>query len=257
MSAVLKFVEAIHIAPVKSLGLVQANTVHIGAAGIVEDRRFFLVDELGRVVTQRQIGILVQVKPEYQPDKESLRLSFPDGTVVGGLVATGEPVETILWGRPVRGNLVTGDWSKVLSKFCGRAVNLVQSRQPGECYDEYPISLLSKASVEELNRRPEVSSHMDERRFRPNFLLAGCRPHQEDGWMGRQIQLGESLIMQVVAPDPRCAITTVNPDTGQADMDTPSIIKGYRPSPGPAFFGVYAVVEQPGEVSVGDLVTEV
>lgn len=252
-------VQAIHIAPVKSLGLVQRSTVHVGPSGIVEDRRFFLLDQLGRLITQRQVGSLMQVKPDYQPENDSLRLSFPDGTVIEGAVELRDPVETILWGRPVRGNIVSGDWSKVLSKYCGGTVNLVQSRQPGECYDEYPISILSDASVDGLRQRPGVEPGVDERRFRPNFLLAGCQAHEEDGWLGNRLQIGNGPeigpAIMVVAPDPRCAITTLNPDTGRPDLDTPSVIKEYRPSPGPAFFGVYAVVERPGEVSVGDPVT--
>ncbi len=255
MTTSTKSVQAIHIAPVKSLGLVQPATVHVGPAGIEEDRRFFLVDQRGAVLTQRQVGALTLVVPDYQPEREFLRLSFPDGTAVEGVVEVREPVETILWGRPVRGNMVAGDWSKVLSRFCGGTVNLVQARQSGECFDEYPISLLSSASVDGLEQRPGVGGPVDERRFRPNFLLAGCRAHEEDMWLGGQVQLGDGPIVSVVAQDPRCAITTVNPDTGQPDLDTPSVIKEYRPSPGPAFFGVYAVVERPGQVSVGDQVT--
>ena len=255
MTTSVKTIQAIHIAPVKSLGLVQPASVLVGPAGIVEDRRFFLIDQRGMVITQRQMGTLAQVKPDYQPERDFLRLNFPDGTVVEGEFQVREPVETILFGRPVRGNMVAGDWSKVLTRFCGGTVNLVQARQPGECYDEYPISLLSNASVDGLKQRPGVGEHVDERRFRPNFLLAGCQAHEEDTWMGGQVKLGDGPVLRVIAQDPRCAITTLNPDTGTPDLDTPSVIKEYRPSPGPAFFGVYAVVERPGQVSVGDSVT--
>ena len=255
MATVVKTVQAIHIAPVKSLGLVRTASVHVGPSGIAEDRRFFLLDQQGRLLTQRQLGTLVQVKPDYQPENDFLRLTFPDGTTVEGTVEAQEPVETVMWGRRVRGDMVAGDWSKVLTRFCGATVNLVQARQPGECFDEYPISLLSNASVDGLKQRPGVGGDVDERRFRPNFLLAGCQAHEEDGWMGMRLQVGAGLILSVVAPDPRCAITTLNPDTGQADLDTPSLIKEYRPSAGAAYFGVYAIVERPGQVSVGDPVT--
>ncbi len=255
MPAVVKTVQAIHIAPVKSLGLVQPSSVHVGPSGIVEDRRFFLLDQQGRVITQRQVGTLVQVKPDYQPENDFLRLTFPDGMAVEGTVEAQEPVETVMWGRRVKGDMVAGDWSKVLTRFCGGTVNLVQARQPGECFDEYPISLLSNASVDGFKQRPGVGGDVDERRFRPNFLLAGCQAHEEDSWLGGRLQVGAGLILNVVAPDPRCAITTLNPDTGHPDLDTPSVIKDYRPSAGPAYFGVYAVVERPGQVSVGDPVT--
>jgi uncharacterized protein YcbX len=56
-------VEAIHLAPVKSLGLVHPHTVHIERHGIAEDRRFYVIDQHGRLVTQRTRGQLVQVTP--------------------------------------------------------------------------------------------------------------------------------------------------------------------------------------------------
>ena len=245
-------IESIHVAPVKSLGLVTPQTVHVGPAGIVEDRRFYLVDDRGVLLTQRQAGELVQVQAEYQFDLEVLRLSFPDGTVIEGPVETGEPVITQIWGRQVTGHQAGGDWNKALSRFCGRPVTLVQSRQPGECFDEFPISILSSASVDLLGQQPGVELALDPRRFRPNFLLSGCQAHQEDSWLGRMVGIGDEVVLRVVAPAPRCAITTLDPDTGRPDIDTPSVIRNYRPSPGAAYFGVYAVVERPGTVALGD-----
>lgn len=247
-------VEAIHIAPVKSLALASPRSVYAGTAGIVEDRRFYLIDARGALLTQRQAGKLAQVRADYQPGLESLRLSFPDGTVIEGPVETGEPVVTQIWGRQVTGHQARGDWNKVLSKFCGQQVTLVKPRQPGECFDEFPLSILSSASVEMLGQRPEVGFALDHRRFRPNLLLSGCQPHQEDAWLGGSVRIGEELILRVAAPDPRCAITTLDPDTGEPDFDAPSAIRAYRPSSRAAYFGVYAVVERPGTVSVGDVV---
>ena len=58
--------------------------------------------------------------------------------------------------------------------------------------------------------------------------------------------------MRVVAPDPRCAITAVDPDTGgerlrrpENAVELPSCFAG-------PYFGVYGVVENPGMVSLGD-----
>jgi hypothetical protein len=252
----LPFVKAIHIAPVKSLGLAQPSTVHVGPGGIVEDRRLHLVNERGRLLTQREEGRLVQVKAEYRADPEWLFLRFPDGDTVEGPLALGEAVITRIWGRQVAGHAVTGDWSRALSDFCQQPVRLVRSDQSGQCYDEFPISLLSQASLQALSRQAGATVVFDSRRFRPNFLLDGCQAHEEDTWLGGGVQIGERARLRVVAPDPRCAITTHNPETGEGDLDTPSLIKSYRPSPGAAYFGVYALVERPGPVSVGDVVTD-
>jgi uncharacterized protein YcbX len=206
-------------------------------------------------LTQREVGRLVQVKAEYRAEPEWLCLRFPDGAMLEGPLTLGEAVITRIWGRQVAGHAVTGDWSRALSDFCQQPVRLMRSDQPGQCYDEFPVSLLSQASLQALSRQPEAIVVFDSRRFRPNFLLDGCEAHEEDTWLGGAVQIGESARLRVVSPDPRCAITTHNPETGEGDVDTPSLIKSYRPSAGAAYFGVYALVERPGPVSVGDMVT--
>ena len=152
------------------------------------------------------------------------------------------------------GNAVVGEWDSALSEFCGLAVRLTRAQQPGQCYDEFPISLLSAASLERLSEQPGAGMAPDSRRFRPNFLLEGCGPHQEDDWIGEAVQIGDGLQVRVVARDPRCAITAHDPDTGETDFDAPQIIASYRPAGGAAYFGVYGIVERPGRVSVGDAV---
>ena len=69
-------VEAMHLAPVKSLGLVHPNTVHVARHGMVEDRRLYVIDQHGRLVTQRTHGQLVQVTPHYRVQPAWLRLGF-------------------------------------------------------------------------------------------------------------------------------------------------------------------------------------
>lgn len=250
-----KRIQSINIAPVKSLGLVHPQAVHIDSRGILEDRRFHLIDGDGRLLTQRQLGRLVQVRVDYQMEPERLALRFPDGTRIEGTPEMGEPVTTSIFGRFVAGRLVTGRWSEALSQFCGRPVTLVQSDEPGQCYDEYPLSIVSQASIEELGQQPAVTGAIDHRRFRPNFLVDGCLPHEEDSWIDGSLRIGDNLTLRIVARDPRCAITTHDPDTGEQDMDTLRLILSYRPDPQAAYFGMYGIVEHPGDVSLGDMVT--
>mgnify|MGYP002019084671 CR=1 FL=1 len=250
----MRSVENIYISPVKSMGLSGQGEVHVDFSGIVEDRRFYLVDQGGRLLTQRQVGPLVQLESEYQMEPEWLALSLPDGTRVECLVELGEEVATTIWGRRVSGRVLAGDWNRVLSDFCRQPVALVRSNQPGQCYDEYPISLVSEASVLGLRRRAPPSVVLDSRRFRPNFVLGGCQLHEEDEWLGGLVRIGEDLVLRLVARDPRCAITTHDPTTGDTDLDTLGLILSYRPSQRVPYFGVYGIVERPGRVTVGDTV---
>jgi uncharacterized protein YcbX len=50
--------------------------------------------------------------------------------------------------------------------------------------------------------------------------LEGCEEHEEDDWIGSDVDVGEARI-HVAGPVGRCVVTTRNPDTGVSDLDTP------------------------------------
>ncbi|MDQ3668694.1 MAG: MOSC domain-containing protein, partial [Actinomycetota bacterium] len=128
----------------------------------------------------------------------------------------------------------------------------VRAEDPGGAFDAAPVSLLSDASLDELARQSGESG-VDGRRFRMLIHLAGCEPHEEDSWLGRRVRVGETLV-RVTEPNARCRMTTRNPDTGIRDFDTLRAIKNYRGvrEKKAIDFGVYAEVERPGRVKVGD-----
>lgn len=247
-------IKSIHIAPVKSLALIDPKSVYIGFSGIEEDRRFLVRNEAGAMVTQRQIGRLAQVTADYHAATETLRLDFPGGESISATPELGDPVEMKVFRRVVKGWIVTGELSEALSHFCGADLTLMKPESAGVCQDAYPVSLLSQASIEYLGNVAQNGIELEYRRFRPNFLLNGCEPHEEDSWVGKEVAVGDNLRLRVEMLDPRCAITTLNPDTGERDMDTPRLILGYRHNVGGsgACFGVYSSVITPGTASVGD-----
>ena len=198
-------VEHIHVAPVKSLGLVHPDAVHVERRGIAEDRRLYLIDPQGQMLTQRQLGPMVQIQARYRSEPEWLDLRFPDGQRLEGSLELGEEVITPLWGRYVRGQVLQGEWNRALSDFCGQAVKLARSNEPGQCYDEFPISLVSQASLRHLSQQADDAVTFESRRFRPTFVLDGCAPHEEDEWLGKAIQIGSDLQLRILARDPRCA----------------------------------------------------
>ena len=243
---------AIYTVAVKSLALSHRTSVHVGSAGIAGDRHFHLIDGGGRLLTQRQRPRLAVVSADFDSSSDQLTLVFPGDASVSGPVELGEPVRTVVWGRPVPGRVVVGPWSDALSRYCGGPVRLVKTDDEGLSYDEYPLSILSQASIDLLGRITNGAKDFEARRFRPNFLIDGCSPHEEDTWMGGVVSVGPQLRLRVIALDPRCAITTVDPGTGQRDFDVPRLLLTYRPSRRAPYFGVYATVESTGMVSVGD-----
>ena len=245
-------VSAINLAPVKSLGLLSADSVDISSRGVEGDRQFVVLDGSGRVVTQRQLGSLTRVTARYSAAENALTMSFPDGRVVDGHPESTESTATVLWGRVVEGNLIGGKWAEELSEFCGVELRLFESDKAGACFDEYPVSIISQASIDHLTGLTGGRKSFEVERFRPTLLLDGCEPHEEDTWLGKGVRIGERLRLRLISRDPRCAITTLDPATGERDFDTLRLILSYRPSVRAAYFGVYGIVESPGTVSVGD-----
>jgi uncharacterized protein YcbX len=216
------------------------------------NRRYYLVDEAGRLVGGVKHGTLVQIRPEAR--NGSLTLRFPGGATVSGDVELGDFVTTDFYGRPVDGRIVRGPWADALSDHAGSHLRLVRSLDD-DAWDVEPATLVSRASCDRLGR--ELGAEVDPRRFRMLLTLDGCAEHEEDGWSGGRIRVG-GAVLSVGGPVPRCAVTTHDPSTGVRSLDTLGAIRGYRgvrPADGKSIdFGVYARVEEPGRVRVGDAV---
>ena len=78
----MPIVSRLSIAPVKGLALEHPGEIELTGQGVREDRRFYLVDDAGRLIDGLLAGRLVQVKAHIDPDGAQLRMTFPDGTVV-------------------------------------------------------------------------------------------------------------------------------------------------------------------------------
>jgi uncharacterized protein len=248
----MRTVARISVTPVKGFALLHPDGVKLTVRGVVEDRRFALVDAEGKRLRSSHVSWPAVVRGEYDADSEVLRLRFPDGTVAEGSAAGAGPVRE--WdfhgGQLEPGRVVEGEWNDRLSALAGYDVRIVRPEQPGRVRED-PVTLVSLASVARLEQ--EADGRVDPRRFRMLFDLDGCAEHEEDTWDGRRVRVGEA-VLRVGGPVPRCAVTTRDPDSGRRDLDTLRLIKGYRGvRNGEAIdFGVYAGVEESGRVRVGD-----
>ena len=246
------------VAPIKGLALTQRDDLTLESFGALENRRFHLLDERGKFVNglMRLERSLFPVVPRWDPDADTLSLTFPDGSVVDGEVELGEAVSTWFYNRDEPGRVVRGPWAEALSEYAGRELRLVRTDAPGRAVDRVdgPVSIVSDESVDELAQQAGVDS-ADARRFRMLIGVRGDAPHVEDTWVGRDVRIGESVV-RVHEQVARCAITTKNPDTGERDLDTLRVIKAYRGVRGEKHldFGVYGEVVTPGRVRVGDAV---
>ncbi len=145
-------VARISIAPVKSLGLVHPDEVLVAPGGVAGDRRFWLVDEDGRLFNGKRGGPMLQIAPEWDEETRRLALRFPDGDVVEGLVELGEPVAPLMYGQPVPSRRVRGPWQDAISRFVGEPLTLLYAES--EAIDRggasAAVTVVSRASLERL-----------------------------------------------------------------------------------------------------------
>jgi uncharacterized protein len=246
------------VAPVKGLALQQRDEVVLEEHGVTDNRRFHIVEPTGRRVGVLEIPTLVQIAADYDSATERLTLRLPDGRVVEGRVELGDPTTTDFWGRPVPARFVVGPWEAALSAFARRPLRLARSERPGAGVDRGrgAVSLVSDESVEELARQAG-EERVDVRRFRMLIGVSGGRPHEEDDWLGSEVDIGDARA-RFLGTVGRCAVTTRDPDTGARDLDTLRVIGGYRGFTAKRGgkreldFGIYGDVVRPGRVRVGD-----
>jgi hypothetical protein len=129
----------------------------------------------------------------------------------------------------------------------------------GSFFDLFPFSVLTTSTLEQLNElRPQ--SHFDERRFRMNLIVGTKQAgFVENGWIGRQLAIGEEVRIHVALPDPRCVMTTLAQDELPRDTEVlRTLTRHNRIQVGAAgqfpCAGAYCVVETPGTMRIGDRV---
>src|SRR5207249_3600226 len=79
-----------------------------------------------------------------------------------------------------------------------------------ERFDILPLLVLTRAEADALD--------INLRRLRPNIVIDGALPEQERDWPGRALRIGTTVI-GVHSLRPRCIVTTIDPDTGEQDLE--------------------------------------
>ena len=118
--------------------------------------------------------------------------------------------------------------------------------------DGFPFLLLSEASLDDLNAR--LDSPLPVNRFRPNIVVAGCVPYEEDRW--RRVRVG-GVGFRVVKPCSRCAVSIVDQETGGKGEEPPRTLASYRKVGGKVLFGQNAIPDGSGRLRVGDAVSRI
>ena len=221
----------IHSYPVKSCRGVGHQSALLTGAGLEHDREWMFVAGDGRYITQREAPRLARVNATLHDG--ALRLSA-DGTgeVSVPFDRDGPRTSVTVW-RDRCDAIDQGDEAATwIDSLLGRAARLVRfdpatprlsdSAWTGELAafnrfsDGFPLLVVSRASLDELNARLPVAVPME--RFRPNLVLDGLPPFGEDEL--RDIECG-GVRLRMVKPCIRCAITTTDQRSGERAGDEP------------------------------------
>ena len=252
--------------PVKSCAGQAIERAELDAYGIVGDRRWLIVDPNGIFLTQRDAPELALVRPELREDGLSLSAPGTD-TIDVPIDLDGPTLDVQVWNDRCRGVDQGDDAAAWLSGYLGTPHRLVKmtsdfersvdadyavSTDDAVSYaDGFPFLLATTGSLDELNRRLASPVPMD--RFRPNFVVSGADPFEEDAWA--TLRIG-GVTFHVVKPCARCVVTTTDQATGERGMEPLTTLATFRRGEnGKVYFG-QNLLHQPktGEIEVGDAV---
>ncbi|WP_336515266.1 MOSC domain-containing protein [Pollutibacter soli] len=257
-------VSELYIYPVKSLGGIAVQEAKMTSRGLEYDRRWMLVDENGIFMTQRttremsllQCGISGGYLMVYHKLNRDKKISIP-------LDQYGEEkTEHEVWGDLCVGSNVSSEADQWFSDVLGLKCRLVfmadDSIRPvdtnytshGEITsfsDGYPSLIIGQASLDDLNGRMEIPIPMN--RFRPNIVFTGGSPFEEDTM--RKFRIG-AILFEGVKLCARCAIPTINQDTGQMAKEPTRTLAKYRARNNNVYFGQNLIHSGEGIIRVGD-----
>jgi len=245
-------VSQLAIAPVKGMRLQRSTQIQLGRHGVTDDRAFLIVDDDCKLLqTSRNPGLL-RIEPSWEPARNLLALRFPDGSVVRDAPEPGTAAVTRMYdGREIPGRVIPGPLSAALSGYLGRAVHLFRRAADHFGNDDRPVTLMSEASLHALAAEFRGTAP-DPRRFRMSITVTGADPWAEHGWSGQQVTIGD-VTLGVLAPVPRCVVTTRNPESGATDARILHALARLR-GKNNITFGVWCEIIRPGYIQVGDLV---
>ncbi|MBK0391725.1 MOSC domain-containing protein [Ramlibacter algicola] len=263
--------------PVKSCAGVEVPEALLTEAGLDLDRAWMVVDAAGVGVTQRELPRLALVRTQLKHHEVVLRA--PGMLALHLQVdAVESPARVRVWDDEVPAwdmGDVAAQW---FTDFLGQKLRLVRFEPehrrlsnmkwtggveaPNQFSDGYPLLVLGEAALAQLNERLAARGHapVGIERFRPNIVLAGGEPHDEDRVGDFVVAADGAVRLRMVKPCVRCPIPDIDPVTAERGTSVSDALQGYRSDArmkGAVTFGMNAIVlEGDGQLlRVGQAVT--
>lgn len=254
-------ISQINIYPVKACRGISVQKADLTPQGLRYDRRWMVVDEENRFLSQRTHPKMALIQTELLPGKVLLRASGQPPLIIK-MDKEGEKRTVVVRKDSVEAIDMGDEAAEWLSDVMKRKARLVYI--PDETFrpidpkyatspqdqvgfaDAYPLLLTSEASLGDLNLRLPQPIQMN--RFRPNLVISGCEPYEEDSW--KKIRVGD-VILECVKPCSRCVVTCVDQATGEKGEEPLKTLTCYRKQESGIIFGQNLIHKTLGTLSVG------
>lgn len=216
----------LRVYPVKSLAPVVLDRSLVEPWGLVDDRRWMLVDANGKMVSQREDPRLGQFVATV-PVPGSLTVGRPGDDALTIAAPTDPLVPVSVFGLAFEAMDAGDEAAHWFSDRLGRELRLVHLDRPERrpldvvtsLADGYPLLVTNPASLESLNAMiaadhpedPVKGAPVPMTRFRSNLVVDGAEAWAETGWL--RIRVGE-VEFRVEQQCGRCVMTTLDPETG-------------------------------------------
>ena len=252
------------IYPIKSLGGFNVSSAELTDRGLQYDRRWMLVDNNNKFLTQREhpkmclLQTLIE-KDEliifYKNDKDD-KIKIPLHPI---------PTDTVkvnVWDDECEAQYISEAADKWFTKQLSMDCRLVympdsEKRMVEKEYahedeiaafsDGYPLMIIGQASLDELNSR--LTEHIPMDRFRPNIVFTGGKAFDED--LMEQLSINDINLFGVKLSS-RCVLTTINQANAQKGKEPLKTLAGYRQHSNKIYFGQNLLFKQTGNMKVGN-----
>ncbi|OCX53320.1 oxidoreductase [Mucilaginibacter sp. PPCGB 2223] len=259
-------VSQLFIYPVKSLGGIELSSAEVTDRGFKYDRRWMLVDDNNRFLSQREYAEMALLKVSIADTGLLVKHAhYPgDEILVPFKPQTDQTGRFVIWDDIVTGQYVsetTDQWFSRKLKINCRLVHMPDDSHRGvnpkyaadkitSFSDAYPFMMVGQSSLDDLNNR--LADKIPVNRFRPNLVFTGGEPFDEDT-MGHIIINGIGFYGVKLCA--RCPIPTIDQDTIAKSKEPTKTLLTYRRRNNDVYFGQNFVHQGDGIISVGDEIT--
>jgi uncharacterized protein YcbX len=262
-------ISRLYVYPIKSLGGIELSSASLTDRGIEHDRRWMLVGDDNRFLTQREFPRMALLRTAI--DTNELIVSEKGNNtdrIHLNLYPTGSDLVSVqIWDDVCEAIEMSKEVNTWFSNKLDLACKLVympneSKRRVDNDYvlhnditgfsDAFPVLMIGQASLDDLNSRLEIPVPMN--RFRPNIVFTGGDPYEEDIMKHFQIN---GIDFYAVKPCARCVITTTDQETAATAKEPLKTLASYRTGSNKVYFGQNILYKQEGTIKVGDELTVV